>query len=714
MRDETLFGEAPVTQTDRLRTQLAAVRLLVERTEREVAYDDILIATILEVLQEESLPTHEVASRVRDVWPAMRLSDSQLASSVACARRLGLISESARPTDGALVYSLEEGGRGSLSETRSFAAGVVDRFNAQLSDELFSRRTVLAPGDADAIGATVLAGIRQLVADAFRPGLALPGESLGGWLRIPSIDEDAITRFVSGKVTDPERSSLVGGLLRLALDHASAFGNEIVHELIVGYLLYLFMTRPDHARAAESAGSLEGERLIIDTPVLVQLLGPPEVRQPVLDLLARAKQAGMDVRLHERTIEEFRTTLETTGIRDAPTFEKAMRGGADPQLLATGTRSRQVTWSWLRWCERQPLNRRTWNAWMTSDGPERIVTTMGALGFTAEMGETGYSFEAAARIADFRDRLAKQIEARDHVRDRTEEAITHDAKNLWEIWQSRVENPATESKVWPGGFLLSPDKQIGETYEAVAGPQVFPVAITVSQCAQIISAYSGPKSGEELARSLAAGVAAELLLERAANIPPQAIAELALAVTADPVSHLEAQQMQLELRECFASRRDSFDIDTDGHTEIAGQIAERMRKRRSERERVAQKRDSEEATRAAVADALKRAEVESLREQVEALKRESPDPSGAEDNAEHQRIRDRVWLGIVLLLVVVAAVCLGAGMLPQMGVLLVGAIVVGGLGKKWVKGDEDLLGLVLQIAVAVVTLGPAVWTALRR
>lgn len=66
---ETLFGEAPASQPERLRTQLAAVALLVARSDRDVAQDDILLATIFEVLEPGALTAPQIRMSKANMAP---------------------------------------------------------------------------------------------------------------------------------------------------------------------------------------------------------------------------------------------------------------------------------------------------------------------------------------------------------------------------------------------------------------------------------------------------------------------------------------------------------------------------------------------------------------------------------------------------------------------------------------------------------------------
>ena len=717
-----LFGEATSSDSDRLRTQLAAVRLLVVRTDRDVAHHDILIATMFEVLERGPLTVASVKDRVRQAWPSLRLEDAQWDAAISAAVAIDCIRHDVGP-GGTATLVLCAPGRDSLLESQEWASGCLVRFYAQLTDELRNRRCFTSAVDVENLGSVVIAALRRVVSDAFKHAAGTPVTELGGWLRVAGPNTAAIEDFVSEKIPDSERADLAGSLVRVCLDQSNEIGNEIVHQLIKGHLLYQFMGRPDAAIAAPAAGSLAGEKLILDTPILVRLLGPNSVKMPVLALLTTALKLDMEVVLYERTRTELEGVLDSTALNAVPDLEQALRKGSDPALLAAMTRSDEVATTWLKWCIAQPHAQRTWAAWRGSAaGDGALFTLLDAIGITVRKNESyGDSIEAPGRLIAFETQLGSQI-ARNGLRPRNSTVLHHDAMNLLDVWFAREQNPSSTEKVWPGAFVLSPDGQINETYDEVLGKQTFPAALTFSQFAQIVGSYANPSDSERFADDIAGGVADQLLLARAANVPAEVVRDIAQALSPEPLSYSEAEQLQLELRRSFDFGRRSLEAGSPDNVELAGAIADRMRERRRAASRESIKATTDETRRRELAEArlgvseslnqrrLEDAETESRRLaevlRAKELKEASDEQARADEASADRRGRwiERAGFGIVL--VTVVQVITGHGTWAIATALTAVSVFV--FGKEWAKKRMNAGVALLSIAALVFTVAPYV------
>ena len=76
-------------------------------------------------------------------------------------------------------------------------------------------------------------------------------------------------------------AELLEAIAHDAIDPLTTFGNDLVSSITVGYMLHAFVGRADRVADRAVIGSLRGDRAIIDTNVLVQLLGVPEQREPL-------------------------------------------------------------------------------------------------------------------------------------------------------------------------------------------------------------------------------------------------------------------------------------------------------------------------------------------------------------------------------------------------------------------------------------------------
>lgn len=85
---------------------------------------------------------------------------------------------------------------------------------------------------------------------------------------------------INSTATKPEDAELLSALALEAFDPLSTFGNDLVMHITVGYMLHSFIARRDNLGARKASGTLRGDRAVLDTPVLLPLLGTEEQSGP--------------------------------------------------------------------------------------------------------------------------------------------------------------------------------------------------------------------------------------------------------------------------------------------------------------------------------------------------------------------------------------------------------------------------------------------------
>ena len=377
-----LAVEVASTEESALAIQLSAVAVLVAPTDRDHAQSDILLATIFEVLQGGPLSADSIERMIRSTWPHINLAPRVLAQALRSAVDISHVAL----TDG--TYELLEPGSLLLQQTSKSAEQTVVDFVRQVVDELAARRESIVPAEAAALASTVISGVREVVAATFRESAGSTEIDSSGTFRVVDAEVESIDDWLGARLRNPQRIKLTRELIVMCLDPSVAIGKDIVHDLVVGHILYSFMGRPDLVAATNAAGLLTGERIILDTPALIRLVAPAPFAHSMRALLAQATQLGVEVVLYEHTAREFRMLLERLGKTNAiQELEEALQKGGDPLVLATLQREREITWAWLQWTAKQPIGRRTWAAWRaSSSGDKSVFTTLKALGANPSAG----------------------------------------------------------------------------------------------------------------------------------------------------------------------------------------------------------------------------------------------------------------------------------------------------------------------------------------
>lgn len=714
--EHALFEAPSASQEDYLRTQFAAVETLIRRSDRQVAQHDILIATCFELLHEAPLTTARLHAEAQAAWPGMRVTALQVETVMAAmaeANNVELVGEAGATAR----WRLLPGGAQDVSDSEVRSNEIVVRFKSQLADEIRTLTDANVAPEIESVSAVVIKLVRSIVADCFRITEGAAVEAVGGWMRVRNVDLDVLRAQVEAAVDD-ERVELVLSLTRAALDQSSDLGSELVHHLVAGHVLYLFMTRPDEIRAGEQAGSLDSEMLIVDTPTLVALVGGGAKRQAVLQLVGEAVKSGMRVVLTEGTIAEFEQHLDTTGRYAAPSFDDALAKGADPTLLRKLGGGSDTVDSWLSWAVSRPLKGRAWGHFREFiDGTGSPVLALTALG-VERADDSDFAPKDVAASAFYqalRDGLV--VELTENDAGRGEPQIDHDARLMHGALQQRRSNPPSEQKVWPGAFILTTDTRMDNPFELVAGASPFAVTLSVSQLALLVSAYTAPADAEKIALGATDALLDSNLIKKASLVPPEAVTYMAMALAEETVTSAESEQLSLQLRSAFEERKDDFEASSDAYKARLGELVDYRRERRARlredgllKQQAETLRTSAAADREASARQAAEREAQLLRDQLDdkerLLEREKSDRAADQQSSRRRRIRDALTafgLAVAALLVFMVGAWIAAA------VVLISTLFGAAHADSWIRGQSGAGAVVAATIAAVAGVVGLIW-----
>ena len=718
---EVLFGEPAMPSRERLQAQLAAVELLLARPDRNVAHHDILIATALELLAPGPLTTAQLLSKVRESWPGLRLLTSQLEAALAAAAAVHNVQHVLLP-GGLDAWELLPAGRTELDESATKGNEIIARFRSQISDELRRRTGECRMEDLESVAELVSNAIRASIGKFFELKDTARIERAGGWLRVRGSEAMDIERWIRERTSDSEQTAAILTITMAALDQSTAFGSEMVHHLVTGHLLYLFMARPDEILAATSAGPLDGELLIIDTPMIFRLADEPRLRQPLLELLTAAQKGGMRVTVSERTMAEFERHLKALQNHEVPGIDRALRQGASPTVLAGLQRQVRLLNIWLRWAAHRPAESRSWSSFLAYlkgvEGPANLLSAISVETQPIRQPKTADDRAVAERL---RGALVAQTTS-NGVRNRGDSAIEHDILMLTAIHESRVDNPSSHTKVWPGAFCLTTDRQLDEVYTKVFGEEPFPVALTVSQLAQIVGAYCDPSASEALALQVAGGLLEAEMVKRTAAIPVELAQLMAMAVAEESPTDVELEQLEFDIRGALESSRLKLEAGTIQHDDLVRRITESRRARKvsafSQAENAAEaerRRNELELTRRDEqirASSGREADLRMLvatREAELAASRQEHDSELIRIQNRKREDRRKHGVDLASLAIIGAAVvCLTQRQVLPTIALSLGAFFVWIYGREWAAGESSRKLVLASVVTALATVVPVV------
>jgi hypothetical protein len=298
-------------------------------------------------------------------------------------------------------------------------------------------------------------------------------------------------------------------------------------------------------------------------------------------------------------------------------------------------------------------------------------------------------------------------------------AIEHDAALLLNVRSARLQRPAGLEKVWPGGFCLTTDRQLDDVYNGLFGDQIFPVALTMSQLAQLVVAYSEPRVSEQLALQVASGLLDLDFIGRASAIPIELAQLMAMAVAEETIT---VEQLQLDLRRAFDDARLRLEAGTTDHDALVGSISESRRLRKSaataqtsrahadEQRRVELEltRRDEQLKSSAHNDALLRDEIQRTHEHLRASQLENKTQRHEWDK-QRTEIRRKHLVDLALLVAGAMAIALfSTGHQFATLTVAVTAVFVWLFGRDWAEGKTSTPLVVALIVTAIATVVPFV------
>lgn len=479
--------------------RLAAVRLLLDRHEKEVATHDILLATAFEFLNSGPKTIDEILTKVNREWPGVAVTRTMVSKSLEAAAGRGLVTQPDRGFGTAEAWKLLSAGRAQTEAAYAWGQDVVARTNSFLADEARKRFGLQVTEEVIHAWGTVLrdalfAGIGK--AFTMNPrGVKVVGDSL---LFPSAYDLDFIRQRLAQNCAEPVTCEFLSSMAGAALDPSNPFGSELVHHIATGYVLYAYVGRHDNPDARSAVGSLAGEVAIFDTPILLRLLGAHRDTSPIFDLVRQAREAGVIIIVHQDSVDELNRLLdgrEATGI--VAKVDEALGHQSDEAILRLG--DDHVITAWLESPAAPGKACATWQEFRSA--ARRLPTILQAMG--VEVGQhADYDFEDATCHAQFEARLRERVNEQNRT-GRGDWNLAHDARLLVTAKKRRRANPPDESKMWPGAFIVTPDQQLTPTYDEVMSKGDFPVALTPGQWAGVVAGCSDPVSHERLARAIA-------------------------------------------------------------------------------------------------------------------------------------------------------------------------------------------------------------------
>lgn len=603
--------------------------------QRQATEYDILITTLLEVLRYGPKTEEDLYISSRSVWPGAGLSVDRLVRAIAIAKKAGYIVNAS--IQGASGWTLSSAGLRDVEASRDWAREILEATASDLQGKVGQAGIDISLEGARVWTHHLELGLHASIRQAFAAYRGDVQQQSEWWLTPRTFDRRALVDSIEATTAASAHAQLLIGLALDAIDPLSTFGSDLVTHITVGYMLHAFLGRRDNIGIRAAIGSLNGDRAILDTPVLLQLLGSPDQRRPYEKAIQAALDANIQVVVLDQYLEELEDLITRTGRDCYPAIRESLALGTDPEVLATVTEE-QVVSLWLHGVARGVY--KTWDDFaIAARSLDGTLTSMGAI--VRSHGNTDES--AVDRVDSI---LAEEAPRRGSSQRR------RDANTIVMVRRSR-ERAEIRRTFWPGAWVISTDRHMNDAYRRAYASDGYPIAITAGRLAGLISSCTSPTTMEHLAVSAATLLQEDSFLAIAAHYPVPVAIGLAEALgPSSGGSQLDLRLTQLTPQELLDVQPDDIEPEAIGARITAAVMTIRAERLNQTYEAAAARlrRQTETATMTARASEALRAAAETGKQEAEEDRDAVRDQLAKihEVAAERRTLRDRRWIALIL------------------------------------------------------------------
>jgi hypothetical protein len=472
---------------------------------RSAEKTDLLLAAVLQSLYEFDRGLPALVERVQQIWPGAVSSDNEVMAAIEVGIKLGLIAE-VESLDPDTTWTLTRQGMDDVRQHVDWVKEIRHRARDQVQERARSGlQTELTAEQAEQVLDRLVHGLARAIRATQEPYVgqvdALLHTGKGGQRLAPrSFDRAALLESLNGSSDD--LGQFVRTLAFDAIDPLDPFANELVSHITTGCVMHAFVAGTGRHELLKRLGKPEGQRAVLDTPVLIDLLGPKRLAIGLQRAIRSAVDSGWDVVAFEHSIEEAREVLQ----RDVPGIQVAMR-----TALADGV---QATWyatladgqlpslcvEVLRDGTYQSLD----HLLAAADRLPRLLEGFG-------VNVRGHGNDGDSRVQASFEALEEQLGVTNSTR--SEHVLERDANTMAAVWRRRA-RPSRGGR-WPGGWVITRDRAMTPAYLHAQTRDKVPLTLTGGQWATLLSISAPPIEIEGLAR-----VAAEQFVDEAAWVLP--------------------------------------------------------------------------------------------------------------------------------------------------------------------------------------------------
>ncbi len=663
---------------------------------RSITDQDLLLQGSIEHLGSGARSAEELLPLLHGVWPGAGITAVRLEAALSSGAKLGLLSKTV-DLSGTVIWALAPEGS---ADRRASTAWRIEMFSS--TAEQVRERAISAfgtdPGVEQCKRWVYL--LRQAITAAVRQsGAAYDGQvhAVAEAALLPKVvDRDAMLYELLAGQSKPEIVQFLEECALAAFDPADIFCTELVTNVVTACVLHAVVGRRDQASAGGTLGALSGQRVVIDTPVALLLLGSERTAKSVQATLRAAVETGMDVILPEHVCEELRIVLDKA-VRSGDVRRGAELSDEERALYGSLVDSEPVA-LFVQGVEDKRY--RTWDD--MERAAQRLPEVLGTVGIThRQHGNHDREVVRRCRVA-----LKEELEDHHGRAKRGPINLDFDAETMAMVWRPR--RRLASGTNWPGGWVLTPDSHLTPAMRRLGECAQWPFTLTIGQLGALVARCGAVPSLEELTKATVTLVAQEAGEALASRYPPNVAAELARALAdgtgnndgmrvaqtlslAEILTDADAADPAVVTARVSARRMQRMDAAYEAQTKHRARDLALARERAQAKGDEAQVATGEVHQLASELSGAKQ-QTSELSERVAALEKEN------QDLRARGRRRD-VAIVVGALQLMGAAVCLTLGRWPLAVVLFLATLIVSSKFPRWIRNGEEKVFIFLVICV---------------
>lgn len=494
---------------------VGAIHQVLDRSAASSRADLILAAACQALKSGDALATHDVHRSIENVWPASALTLDDIAEAMALGVELNLIA-AVDALDGSEGWTLTAAGLTDVQRHASWVDDVRERALVELIEKARSGNQdepdrEVAELWLEKLVSSLVAGIRDSQAAYIGDVEAL----VTGQVRPKRIDRDVVMHGLQNVQSKAVKQFLEAAALA-ALDPLEPFGNELVSHITIGCVLHAFVAGRPRQVVLDKIGRPDGVRVILDTPLLLQLVGPKRLREPLWKAIELASNAGWDVVVCRHSVEELAELLEREVPIVAGRVREAIERGTRSELYAT------LVDDQLPSIFVESLKDGTYH---------KVELAQAYQGLEKDLEDAGVTVREHLNQNDqaWVEKCRSALESLVH--DRSATVIDRDAHTMAMAWRRRRNHHPGRRNQWPAAWVVTFDRRMGPAYNRVKDPaDKLSLTLSPTQWMTLVSLSTDAASTDDLAAMAAAQLIDEAMWQLPMRFPADVALDLAAAL----------------------------------------------------------------------------------------------------------------------------------------------------------------------------------------